>query len=298
MLLAGEAEPQRHMGHLRLAGLVFLLAGVFCFGAPLQFLARRSKWRLARALPVFFSRCLCRALRIRVHCTGSGLASSPRLIVANHVSWTDILVLGTLEPLCFLAKSEVAGWPVFGTLARLRNTVFVDRLRKRGIPLVNAQMAQRLHMGEPVVLFAEATTGDGTRVKRFHSSHFAAARDLMRMHGTCDCVVIQPVALAYVRRDGLPLGRAGRAGLAWYGDMALLPHLRTLLCGGPIDCEIIFTAPLMYQRGANRKHVALLSELAVRQANAAAIAATASGTRDHESSRRRRVSILLNAETA
>ena len=286
------------MANLRLVGLVFLLTGFFCLGAPLQFLARRGGWPLARALPVFFSRCLCRALRIRVRSTGAGSAPLPRLIVANHVSWTDILVLGTCEPLCFLAKSEVASWPVFGTLARLANTVFVDRLRTRGIPLVNAEMAQRLHAGESVVLFAEATTSDGTRVKRFHSSHFAAARDLMRKHDIYDYVMIQPVALAYVRRNGLPLGRAGRAGLAWYGDMTLLPHLWTLLRGGPIDCEIIFAAPLMYKRGANRKHVALLSELAVRQANASATAATASRTRNHESSRRRRVSIFLNAETA
>ena len=153
---------------------------------------------------------------------------------------------------------------MFGTLARLQNTVFVERLRIRDIPAVNARIAQRLHAGEPVVLFAEATTGDGTRVKRFHSSHFAAARDLMANHGKCAHVLVQPVALAYVRRNGLPLGRAGRAALAWYGDMTLLPHLWTLLRGGPIDCEIIFAAPLIYERGANRKHVARLAELAVR----------------------------------
>lgn len=282
----------------RVVVLVLLLLGFFCFGAPLQFVARRSGWRLARVVPVFFSRCLCRALRVQVRSRGAGPAQSPRLIVANHVSWTDILVLGTIEPLCFLAKSEVAGWPLFGTLARLQNTVFVDRLRIRAIPAVNAEIALRLHAGEPVVLFAEATTSDGTRVKRFHSSHFAAARDLMRKRRTCDRVLIQPVALAYVRRNGLPLGRAGRAALAWYGDMTLLPHLWTLLRGGPIDCEIIFAAPLIYERGANRKHVARLAELAVRQANAAAISATAPSGIDHELSSSRRVSILLDAKTA
>ena len=116
------------------------------------------------------------------------------------------------------------------------------------------------------MLFAEATTSDGTRTKAFFSSHFAAAAELLADCPSVTEVLIQPVGISYVWRDGLPLGRAGRAGLAWYGDMTLLPNIWTFLAGGCIDCHIVFAPPVAYPRGANRKFVAGLVYTAVRKA--------------------------------
>ena len=90
-------------------------------------------------------------------------AAGGRLIVANHVSWLDILTLGSVEPMTFLAKKEIGAPALGGRLARLQGIIFVDRGRRRCIPSVNAEMARAMAEGEPVVLFAEATTGDGNR---------------------------------------------------------------------------------------------------------------------------------------
>ena len=286
------------MAVLRLAALVMVLLGAFVFGAPLQYLARRRGWRLAAHMPVLFSSCLCGILRINIRSHGAPVARAPQLIVANHVSWTDILVLGTSKPLCFLAKHEVASWPVLGRLARLQGTVFVDRQRPGGVRAVNAQMARRMGSGESVVLFAEATTSDGTRVHRFRSSHFAAASDLMHQDPQVSHVVVQPVAIVYARRNGLLLGRMGRADLAWYGEMTMLPHLWSLLCGGPVDCEVVFVQPIAYQRGENRKVITRRAEQSVRQASTAAIGGRLPSLLGNEFAGQPRVSILLNTETA
>ena len=283
------------MVFLRIAVLLLALLGFLALGVPLQWLARRRGWALAGAVPVFFSRMLCALLRITVHVPARQSPERPQLVVANHVSWTDILALCTREPQCFLAKREVGGWPLFGTFARLQGTVFVDRQRRRGIPAVNARMAEAMRAGGPVVLFAEATTSDGTRVKPFFSSHFAAARDLLRMDPACDSVAVQPAALVYTRRDGLPLGRAGRADIAWYGDMSLLPHMLALLRGGPLDCHVIFAPPLRYRRGDDRKDIARACRMAVRACATAALAGRAQAA---EAGHRRKLPVLLDAETA
>ena len=246
---------------LRALALGLALVGFFAIGVPVQRLASARGWRLAGRIPVFFSRTLCRLLRISVHTNGR-VSTEGSLVVANHVSWTDILVLGTREPTSFLAKSEVAGWPLLGAFARAQATVFVDRQHKSCIPQVNAAMAHAMRQGRAVVLFPEATTSDGTRMKPFFSSHFAAAIDAQ--------ATIQPVVIVYARRDGLPLDRAGRAALAWYGDMTLLPHVLALLRGGPVDCHVVFAEPIAVGRDMDRKSLARAAQTAIRNTARAA----------------------------
>jgi 1-acyl-sn-glycerol-3-phosphate acyltransferase len=165
----------------------------------------------------------------------------------------------------FIAKSEVAGWPLFGAIARLTGTIFVERRRPRSILRVNAALAERLAGGEDIVLFAEATTSDGNRLRRFNAPHFAAARDFLRARPEANYLDITPVGIAYVRRDGVPLGRLGRSGVAWYGDTELVPHLWSLVRGGGIDCEITYAAPLRFDRLSDRKAVAHQTEAVVRR---------------------------------
>lgn len=264
----------------------------------MQWCARRRGWRLAHWMPLAFCRSLCWLLRIKVHIHSRMSSSRPQLLVANHVSWTDILVLGCVHPLCFLAKKEVASWPVIGVFARLQGTVFVDRTHRRGLPAVNAAMAKAMRAGEPVVLFAEATTSDGTRIKRFHASHFAAAREVLRQDAACQRVVLQPVAVSFTRRNGLPLDRRGRADLAWYGDMTLLPHLWRLMRAGPLDCSLVFARPLAYERDADLKSSAAMCEQVIRAASRVARDGAPSQIAAEESGKSGAVSVLLNAETA
>ncbi len=117
--------------------------------------------------------------------------------------------------------------------------------------------------GDPVVLFAEATTGDGNRLLKFHSPHFEAARLALQAAGRQP--VIQPLAIVYTRRDGLPLDRSGRAAIAWYGDMTLGSHLWALLKGGPVDCEVIYGQPMRFSPQTNRKIMARAARASVRR---------------------------------
>ena len=259
----------------RLFLLLVLLLGFVLIGAPLQRLARARNWKIASWIPVWFCRSLASALQIRVHIHGLQSSLRPQLVVANHVSWTDILVLGSRKAQGFLAKKEVGNWPLFGMLARLQGTVFVDRQWRRGIPGTNQLMAASMLAGNTVVLFAEATTSDGTRIKHFHSSHFAAARDLLALDPGLERVWVQPVAIRYGRRDGLTLGRAGRADLAWYGSMTLLPHVLALLASGPVDCDMYFVPPLPFERGLDRKLMARRCEDVTRLALAGRLAPSA-----------------------
>ena len=129
----------------------------------------------------------------------------------------DIPALGGCVRACFVAKDDVAGWPIVGTIARLGRTVFVSRSRQ-GIGRERDQMRERLLAGDDLILFPEGTSSDGSRVLPFHSSFFAAA------YGDIT-PVIQPVSVVYDRLAGLPVGRASRTVFAWYGDMDLAPHL-------------------------------------------------------------------------
>jgi 1-acyl-sn-glycerol-3-phosphate acyltransferase len=188
------------------------------------------------------------------------------MIVPNHVSWTDVLVLGCRQaPLRFVAKSEVANWPLFGAIARLTGTIFVERQRRRSILHVNAALAERLAADEDVVVFAEATTGNGSRLNRFNAPHFAALRDFLIARPEKPHATVTPVGIAYMRRHGLPLGRLGRSAVAWYGDTELLPHLWTLVTRGGVDCEVTYGAPIRFDRRSDRKIVARETEAAVRR---------------------------------
>ena len=109
----------------------------------------------------------------------------------------------------------------FGALAKLQRSIFVNRSRKMGLPAVNSAMAERMVEGAPVVLFAEATTSDGTHLMKFHAVHLAAARDLLKKYAAVDHVVVQPISIIYQAQHGLPMGRKGQPNIAWYGDCLL-----------------------------------------------------------------------------
>ncbi len=168
---------------------------------------------------VFYWNGIARLLGLQVRMVGApaGKAGRPVIYVCNHSSWMDIPALGGRLRACFVAKDDVAGWPIVGTIARLGRTVFVSRSRQ-GIGRERDQMRARLVAGDDLILFPEGTSSDGSRVLPFHSSFFAAA------YGDA-APLIQPVSVVYDRLAGLPVTRSRRTVFAWYGDMELAPHL-------------------------------------------------------------------------
>ncbi len=236
---------------------------------PLQLLAHGLKLPLRRQVPVWFHRLVVRALGLKVRLHGHCTPTRPLLLIANHVSWTDIVILGSVQPLSFVAKGDVAGWPVVGLLAKLQNTVFVDR-RKRMAAGRDAQaMAERLRGGDPLVLFAEGTSGDGNTILPFKPALIGAAGVLAGSEG--ETAHIQPVTLAYARFQGVPAGRQHRVFMNWLGDLSLGPHVWALLKAGAVDVDVVFGEPSPLAGAMARKEAARAMEESVRRTHAAAL---------------------------
>jgi lyso-ornithine lipid O-acyltransferase len=238
------------MPYLRALAFVSAMAAAFVFVVPVQMLARRRGWRVQHDIQKGFCRIMCAIIGIEVETSRALPAAAPRLVVANHVSWTDIIALTSLHPLVFLAKSEVSGWPVLGFLARLQGTVFVPRGSRKDIARVNAALGDKLREGRDLVVFAEGTSSDGATVLKFNSAHFDAVQ-------SCDgAAAIAPVAILYT--DGeRPID------VGWYGDMTFLPHLWRLMKRNGVRCLIAFGAAIE-TRGKDRKTLAAETEAQVR----------------------------------
>ena len=234
------------------AGIRLLLyIGVTLALMPVQILAVRLKSPLSVGLPVFFHRLCCRILGFTVEVAGTRSPDTPALFVSNHVSYLDITVLGSLIRGSFIAKAEVGDWPMFGLLARLQRTVFVDRRSIRAAAQRD-ELATRLEAGDSLILFPEGTSDDGTTVLPFKSALFAVTETALAGKR----LTVQPLSIAYTALDGMPLGRAFRPRYAWYGDMTLLPHLWEMLGFGTVTVSVTFHEAVDPGAFASRKTLA------------------------------------------
>lgn len=259
--------PLRPGAVLRLSALALATLALL----PMQLVLAWVAPARSSALPLLFHRLTCRCLGVRRRVRGTPPPpGSGGLIVANHVSWLDISVVGAEQPVCFVAKSEVRSWPVIGFLSRLQHTLFIDRSRRGATADVAAQMGARLSAGEAVVLFAEGTTGDGTRILPLRSSLLGAAHEALGKGGgepdTDDDIAVYPLTISYVGFHGIAGGRAERTALAWYGETELAPHLRTVLAVGAIDVELVWGEPIAMGRKTTRKAATRWAEAAIRKA--------------------------------
>jgi 1-acyl-sn-glycerol-3-phosphate acyltransferase len=247
---------------LTLVLLPFQLIGI-AFDLPLQ-----------RSIPHLYHRILCALIGVRIREVGRRSTASPALILSNHVSWLDICVIAALAPVVFIAKSEVAGWPVLGWLARLQRTIFINRQARHQTGAATREIAARLLGGDAVVLFAEGTSSDGIRVLPFRSSLVGAVHHALGNTTHHTHVTVQPMSLAYVGFGGVPIGRSLRERVAWYGDVELVPHLLRVLASGAVDVTVSWGEATAYDMSADRKAIARSAEQSVRRMTAAALRAT------------------------
>lgn len=243
---------------------------------PLQVISMKTGLWPETFILKIWHRVILGALGIRVHVTGSPARHRPLLIVANHISWTDIPVLGAIADVRFIAKADMQTWPLVGFLSGLQRTVYIERERRRKSGDQAGEIAVRLVNGEAMVLFAEGTTGDGNMMLPFKSTLFGAAT-MAVAEGAAKEVAIQPVAIAYTRLHGMPLGRRFRPLASWIGDQDLASHARELLESGAMDVEVRFGEPVIFRAGDNRKQTARLVEERVRAQFAAALREPSSG---------------------
>ncbi len=168
-------------------------------------------------------------------------AREPVLVVANHISWLDIELIHSQRAVHFVAKSEIAGWPLIGWLAKRGGTIYHRRGSTESLKTVSEEMVQRLKLGHPVGVFPEGGTGDGSGVRTFHARIFQTALD--------GGVQIQPVALRYrIHGRYSPF-------VAFADGEGFLPNFLRLLGGPVIEAETHFLPPLA-DAGEGRRRLA------------------------------------------
>lgn len=215
-----------------------------------------------------YHRLVCRIFGIRLDVRGRIAREKPLLIVANHTSYLDIEILGALVRGSFVAKAEVARWPLFGWLAKLQRTVFVDRRPSQTGKQKDA-ITRRLERRGRLILFPEGTTSDGNRVLPFKRALFAVAQQ--EIEGKP--LAVQPVSVAYAGFSNLPMDRDMRPTFAWYGDMELLPHAWRFLGAGTLTVIVQFHPALtIADAGGDRRRLAAMCEETVAQGVADALA--------------------------
>jgi lyso-ornithine lipid O-acyltransferase len=255
-----------------------LILSVFVFLClvliPWQESALYFKLKRRKTFPNRFHRVLCKLFGLNLIVIGKPIQGRGVLMVANHTSYFDILILSGIARISFVAKSEVAGWPLFGTLARLQETVFVERAKRSKIGEVSDQIRDRLVEGDALMLFPEGTSNDGNHVLPFKSALMGSVETEIGKdaNGNSIHVPVQPVSLAYIGLHGLPMGRENRPMFAWYGDMELMPHLWEAIKLGPIDVVIEFHQPITVDMTGGRKALAAQAETIVRRGQARALA--------------------------
>jgi 1-acyl-sn-glycerol-3-phosphate acyltransferase len=180
-------------------------------------------------------------------------AGRPVVYVSNHSSWVDVPVIGGVLDGCFVAKGEVATWPVIRTIARLGRTVFVTRSRASTGKERDAMRAM-LKAGDNLILFPEGTSSDGSRVLPFRTSFFALA-EVGDAKDHSELPLIQPISVVYDRLGGLPAGRASRPTFAWYGDMDIASHFWRLGQHIGLRVTVLLHVPLDPARFADRKEL-------------------------------------------
>ena len=219
---------------------------------PAQMLAVALKLPARVHIPRFYHAVCARIVGIDVVVRGRLSDAAPVLVVSNHSSYLDITVLGSLIRGSFVAKSEVAGWPMFGLLAKLQRTVFIERKARSTAARQRDDLKARLEAGDTLILFPEGTSSDGNRTLSFKTALFAVAGTRIGDRP----LTVQPVSITATQLDGLPMGLAFRPFYAWYGDMDLAPHLWQAFCAGRMTVEVEFHEPVTLDAFSSRKALA------------------------------------------
>jgi 1-acyl-sn-glycerol-3-phosphate acyltransferase len=256
------------MARLRAAFLVAAFLILTLSLMPVQWLLLKLGSRAARTFPWRYHRVVAALFGIHIRVIGKPVTGEGVLMVANHTSWADIVIFSAVTPLSFVSKAEVGSYPLFGTLARLQRTVFVERTRRSTTGETRDEIRERLLAGDTLLLFPEGTSSDGNRVLPFKSALLGAAEAVLAggQH-----VKVQPISVAFIGLHGLPMGRETRPLFAWYGDMELVPHILEALRAGPLDVVVQFHPPFSLDV-MDRKTLAKKAQEVVQNGQAQALA--------------------------
>ena len=213
---------------------------------------------------LIFHKNLCRIMGVKVIVHGQQSDYVPTLYVSNHVSYLDIPVLGGIIKAFFVAKSEIASWPVINHLCRFQNTIFIERRASKSKQ--QAQLLRKyLKSKKSLIFFPEGTSTNGAEVLSLKSSLFAAVEPEKGVNEPID-VLIQPVAIVYSKYKNQGMNQAKRDYYAWYADFPFGSHVMNMLALGNVTAEVSFCRPVKLSDFLNRKDCAFACGSAMRDA--------------------------------
>ncbi len=173
----------------------------------------------------------------------AALSDTAYLLVSNHVSYTDIVVLASIEKLIFITSVEMGNNPILGSVTRMGGSLYTDRKKPVRLKKEIQNFSDAISQGFKVVLFPEGTSTDGSSVQEFKRSLFQIALN-------ADCPIL-PVCIKYTSIDGQKINEANRDLIAWYGDMTFAPHFSKLI-GHKIEAEITILESIVQPAGKTR----------------------------------------------
>jgi 1-acyl-sn-glycerol-3-phosphate acyltransferase len=257
----------------RLAGFLalclFFLVSVVAAQPVLLGFSRPARMRLVAWGVRLWARACLRilGLKINVHKPPGDLQSTRRLLVSNHQSYLDVIIIASVFPTLFVAKVEVGRWPLFGWLSKLGGTIFVDREDPRSGVKCAYRVSRALRDGVNVQVFPEATTGDGSTVLPFNGLFFASAARSQ--------APVLPLTIKFQSVNGRPADREALDTVCWYGEMNFARHFWDLLNIESAEVSLMIDQSIKPARAQRAKDLARLARERIFRsfANADAISA-------------------------
>ena len=229
--------------------IIFLLLTLALL--PFQFIIVFFIKNYAYIIPYFYHKICLRIFGIKIKTFGKVSINSPILLISNHASYLDIIILGSLFKTSFIAKKEISKWPLLGILAKLQNTIFIDR-RVSSLKNQENQIIKHLNEKKNLVIFPEGTSSDGNRVLPFKSSLF----DIFKKNLNSK-ILVQTITIVYKKINGIPMNRIERKNITWHSNMDLIPNIFNVLKKLSIEVEVIFNDEFLPSKEYDRKKLAL-----------------------------------------
>jgi 1-acyl-sn-glycerol-3-phosphate acyltransferase len=247
------------MGIIRSIFLIIIVSILIILILPIQLLINLINLKIKYKIPKLFLKIVSFVIGIKIRSINLRNKNKNKygvLYVSNHVSWMDILCLGSLLDAQFIAKKEVAEMGLFGFLAKLNHTFFIDNTNQRKSFSYNEIIQAKLLKKQNLILFPEGTTSDGNSVRSFKSSFFDST-NLPKYYPEKenDFIDVCPISLCYKDKNNLPMGIFYRRYVAWQGDYPLLRLMKIFLLSGPVSIDIIIHKSVDLSNFKNRKEL-------------------------------------------
>ncbi len=224
--------------------------------APFQYAFVKLNIKYKIYIPLIFHRIILKVLGIKIKTVGARTSLRPLVLIGNHTSYLDIIVLGSIMPICFIAKEEIKGWFLFGFLAKMQNTIFIERKNYKTLESLKS-INKQLDPNSAIVLFPEGTTNTGKKILGFKSSLFNLFEDN-------NILRLQNFSLCYTHVNTMPIDNRTRPQISWYGDMNIISHLSNILKFSCINATVVFN-PILSIEGLDRKSISVSSINQVKQ---------------------------------